>query len=231
MEVGELLAPNTCRWFLYIFAGSLDVFRQRNRNVLRSSSINWTCRKIDSVSAVIAIGPSLNLKIVPNKPCRRSRPAISLSFKHTYLYFEAAMQTRWTLPGLYGLRTGWWGRYHSRYRWFSDTSLSILGIAEIFSPRNLTDQEQRCNSLVVSGLIRSTEPELETFLQWTTLLLKHLLCFVFLLGLTFNIEFVGISFNVLPFSNVLCHFHINSESNITAILVGFSIHWTTDCPS
>ena len=78
-----------------------------------SCSGTCTCRNIDSISEVRAIGPSRNLNIVPINPCSRSGPANNLSFRHISLYFAAALQTRRTLPGLLRFSTGWCGKYHS----------------------------------------------------------------------------------------------------------------------
>ena len=66
-----------------------------------SCSGTGTCRKTKLISTVTAIKHSRNVKIVPIIPCSRSGPVSSFSFRHRYLYFEAALQTSSTLQNLF----------------------------------------------------------------------------------------------------------------------------------
>ena len=119
-----------------------------------------TCRNIDSISAVRAIGPSRNLSIVPISPFSRSGPANNLSFRHITLYFAAALQTRQILPGFWGLvldgvtntipfqKCLWLPIYQGSsqipfqhlYQLTVDTILLILGLVGIFVPVSGADQ-------------------------------------------------------------------------------------------
>ena len=146
--------------------GSLVLGRHKNLNQLLSCLGTCTCRNIDSMSAVRAIGPSRKLNILPINPCSRSGPASSLSFRHTSLYFEAALQTRLTLPGLFRFSTGWFGKYHSfpkvpltrpvclrmpflhLYLLTADTNSSGLGPFGIFAPVSKADARLSCSCLI-----------------------------------------------------------------------------------
>ena len=134
------------------------------------------------MSAIRATGPSQNPNIVPIKPCSRSSPASSLSFKHTALYFDAALQTRLTLPGLFGFSTGWWGKYQSfskvpftsdssknfmnRFLLFYlltvDKNFSGLGSFGIFAPVSKADPGLSSSCSVGLALVHSTAFPLRT---------------------------------------------------------------------
>ena len=84
--------------FVYLI-GSLVLGRHKNLKQLLSCSGTCTCRNFDSMSAVRIFAPSRNLNIVPINSCSRSGPDSNfsnLSFRHTSLYFDAALQTRLT---------------------------------------------------------------------------------------------------------------------------------------
>ena len=128
------------------------------------------------MSAVKAIGPSRNRKIVPINPCSRSGPASRLSFRHTSLEFEAALKTRLTLPGLFGFSTGWCGKYHSfpklhvtsdpsntitnlflhLYLLTADTNSSGLDLFGIFAPISKADPRLSCSCSVGLAPAHST---------------------------------------------------------------------------
>ena len=140
------------------------------------------------MSAVRAIGPALNLNIVQTNPSSRSGPASSLSFRHNFLHFEAAFQTRLTLPGLFGFSTGWCGKYHSfpKVPFTSDSSniftksfstsvsndcwykIFRFGPVGIFAPVSKTGPGLSCSCLVGLALVHSTAFPLRTARLWTS---------------------------------------------------------------
>ena len=129
-----------------------------------------------SMSAVNAIGLSPNLNIIPINPSIRSRPAISLSFRQTSLYFFAALQTRLTLPRLFVFRNGWCDKNHFYQKYLSirthPISLRILflhlylltvvanssglGPFGIFAPVGKADPRLSCSFSVGLDLVHST---------------------------------------------------------------------------
>ena len=93
--------------------GLLVVGLQRDLGQLLSCSEYVTCRNTHSMSTVNAIRPSRNLNIVPVNPCSRPGADSCLSFRQVFLYFDAALQTRLTLPGLLWFSTELCGKYRS----------------------------------------------------------------------------------------------------------------------
>ena len=89
--------------YSYTEGSSLLFISHKILTTLQSASGTFTWRNIASTSAVEAICFSLNLKIIPICCCRRSGTAIKLSFSETPPNFEAALHTRLTLSGLFGL--------------------------------------------------------------------------------------------------------------------------------
>ena len=134
------------------------------------------------MSAVRVNCPSRNLKIVPIKPCCRSGPASTLSFRHTSLYFDEHCNNSLSLPGLFGFSTDWWantiisGRCLSlRSRPISlwipflhlypltvDTNFSHLGPFEIITPVSKADPMLSCSCSVGLALVQSTAFPLRT---------------------------------------------------------------------
>ena len=134
------------------------------------------------MSAVRIIGHSLNLNIVPFNTCSRSGPASSLLFRHTSLYLDAALQTRLTLPGLFGFSIGCCGKYHSfpkvpftsdssiflripflhLYLLTVDTNSSGLGPFGILAPVSKADPGLSCSCSVGLALVHSTAFPLRT---------------------------------------------------------------------
>ena len=126
------------------------------------------------MSAVRVIAPSQNLKYVPINSCSRSSPASSLSFRHISLYFDAALQTRLTLPGYFGFITGWCGEYHSFPKVLFTRPISLqtpflnlnllivvtnfsgLRPFGIFAPVSRADPRLSCSCWVRLNLVHST---------------------------------------------------------------------------
>ena len=101
--------------YLNSFVNSWTLYKLQATSILFGTC---TYRNIDSLSALRAIGPTRNLNIVPINPCSRSGHISGLLFRHSSLYFDAALLTRLTLPGLFGFST----RCSCKYRSFSNVS-------------------------------------------------------------------------------------------------------------
>ena len=142
---------------------------------LLSCSRSCTCRNIDSMSAVRAIGPSRNLNIVPVKHIADQvlQVAFYLGRLPCTLNFDAPLQTRLTSPSLFELSTEWWGEYKGSQKFLLlrtgpifvrisllrlylltlDTNSSSLGPFEIFAPVSKADPKLSCSCWVGLALV------------------------------------------------------------------------------
>ena len=173
------------------------------------------------MSAVRAIGPSQNLKIVPMDPCRRTSPASSLSFRHTSLFFNAALQ-KLTLSGVFEFSAGWCDKYHSfRKVTFNTDSSNIFmkpytyiywllkQIFQIWVPLESLLQRVKltpCWAVVVRYVWLWFTPYHSYIFSLASKLcraLEHLLCLQFRFQLTDDVDFGSKGFYVPPCSDIL----------------------------
>ena len=110
MQNGEQVAPKinlvnwNCRMELSII--------QRKRRADWSSCLTAICIIIPSMSNKTATGCSLNLNSTPTKLFSKSGPVRRFESSDSPWKFDAALATLLTFPGLFGLVTGWWGKYY-----------------------------------------------------------------------------------------------------------------------
>ena len=114
-QLGDDVAPKRCT-IIWYSTGSLfkSLFgHQRNQRVSQSSGLPCTWWNIDSMSAIRATGSCWKHVRTSTRLFVRSGPWRSWSLSDVRLCLAAQPKTTRTLPGLFALRTGWWGRYHT----------------------------------------------------------------------------------------------------------------------
>ena len=97
------------------------VLPPQKRSEVWSLSGTPTSRNIPSMSAENPYRCWRNFKMMYSRFCSRSGPAINAEFRDCLWNNAAPLRTLRTFPGLFGLSTGWWGKYHSRFERFCDS--------------------------------------------------------------------------------------------------------------
>ena len=111
--MGDEAAPNICTCISYTSGGPASVGdRHRNRRACVSSGRTLTWWNIPLMSPEIANFFSLSLKRIPIRLVKRSGPVNNRLLRETPRKVAAPSNTTRHFPGLLGLNTAWWGRYH-----------------------------------------------------------------------------------------------------------------------
>ena len=109
-----------------------------------------TCINMASISGVIATEFSLNRSYSPTKMFSKSGPVTRLLFIEFPLNVDAMFRTRRAFRGMFGLVTGWCGRYQTRsgvvslkvtdltYRFSMSLSIVFCNISFSYSPFSLS---------------------------------------------------------------------------------------------
>ena len=100
---GKSVAPKI--WLLYSYVSTRQSLIQRKRRNFLSSRVTLTCMNICLLSVDNAMLSPRNCKITLVRLLSRSDPFSKFDFKTLDL-----LATRRTLPGLFSLVTGWWGK-------------------------------------------------------------------------------------------------------------------------